>query len=612
MEKRLADSSGKYRYLLIITLVGVLFLTGLWNLGKFTQFSVIDDEFGYLGTAAFLAGRDWRALISTSPYYGFGISLIYFFLYLIFNNSVMVYRSAIVLNVVFVSLSFLLSLKVADLLFRIKGTKNEWVWILICFFICLYPNTVVQIQYAWTESVLYFWFWMLTYLLVSAVQTSGKQQLLFISVFAFLLPVGLWIHQRTLGVCAVGAVILLLYFFKEKKARSILLPLFLFLAGTGIYLIVKKQLTVSFWNYNTELQTLFSKHPAQLATNTNDFSGQTSKLLYIFSLDGIVDLFRSCVGKAFYLFYGSAFLIPISFISFHHFFLKYLRRRKVREFFLDFGQNSIILFLIFSLLASFLISAVFMIYGGLRADFLLYGRYSDFVVGPFLLFGLAYLYRGQMTNSNMVWLMLIGLLLAKLTSGYLENGEYVTVHTTNIVSLAYQFSSMGRAALSPYDIAVKYSIVVMIGYMVCNVVRSSRSEKIYKYSLLVFIAYLAGIYLILFKPNIDFENRNRIALQEQFSYQMEETADYLKDTNKEIVYLIDDTDSESIQNSIGSRSIKYLQYWLDKKPVQFFYLSDIDEFDKSRQILIVPEDAKFDLDRLSLKPFYSNDVFSVY
>ena len=150
------------------------------------------------------------------------------------------------------------------------------------------------------------------------------------------------------------------------------------------------------------------------------------------------------------------------------------------------------------------------------------------------------------------------------------------------------------------------------GYMVCNVVRSSRSEKIYKYSLLVFIAYLAGIYLILFKPNIDFENRNRIALQEQFSYQMEETADYLKDTNKEIVYLIDDTDSESIQNSIGSRSIKYLQYWLDKKPVQFFYLSDIDEFDKSRQILIVPEDAKFDLDRLSLKPFYSNDVFSVY
>ena len=45
----------------------IIFLTVILHIGELNQICIIDDEFGYWGTAAFFAGYYWTGLSGTSP-----------------------------------------------------------------------------------------------------------------------------------------------------------------------------------------------------------------------------------------------------------------------------------------------------------------------------------------------------------------------------------------------------------------------------------------------------------------------------------------------------------------------------------------------------------------
>ena len=84
----------------------VIFVLVIYNISELKQICVIDDEFGYWGTSAYLSGYDWTGLSGTSPYYGYGMSFIHMWLFKMFDNSVTMYRAAIVLNGIMLVISY--------------------------------------------------------------------------------------------------------------------------------------------------------------------------------------------------------------------------------------------------------------------------------------------------------------------------------------------------------------------------------------------------------------------------------------------------------------------------------------------------------------------------
>lgn len=71
----------------------------IWNsyldLSELLQISVINDDL-VIGESAAYFRVCWTGLSGTSPYYGYGVGMIYFLLFKIFKDSVMMYKAAIV------------------------------------------------------------------------------------------------------------------------------------------------------------------------------------------------------------------------------------------------------------------------------------------------------------------------------------------------------------------------------------------------------------------------------------------------------------------------------------------------------------------------------------
>lgn len=263
----------------------IIFGTVIWNLSELLQISVINDEFGYWGIAAYFSGYDWTGLSGTSPYYGYGVGMIYFLLFKIFKDSVMMYKAAIVLNAVMLITAFYISLVCAKKLFP---HVSEYLRILFCFFISFYPNTLVQSQYAWTETILYIWFWGMFLLVILIGESASYQKMLF---FALGLVYGLMVHQRTLGIFCVGIlVIFILMILGKCNKKQFFFFMITIILGFLVYLSIKNYLNDNFW-----------KTISYEMASRNNFSGQLSIIQRIFTPEGIKDFVLGVFGKSFYL-----------------------------------------------------------------------------------------------------------------------------------------------------------------------------------------------------------------------------------------------------------------------------------------------------------------------
>lgn len=84
----------------IIIMVITLFFVGEKNVPY-----VLGDEFGYWTSAAYFFGYDWSGIASINGYFSFGYGLLLTPLFLL-KDSVLMYRTAIVMNALFLVGSF--------------------------------------------------------------------------------------------------------------------------------------------------------------------------------------------------------------------------------------------------------------------------------------------------------------------------------------------------------------------------------------------------------------------------------------------------------------------------------------------------------------------------
>lgn len=361
--KKLHITPGMLYIAQIVVLSVALAVVYLIHITDLYQLYVLHDEFGYWANAAYFAGFDWSGVASLSPYYSYGYSVLLIPLLLIFKDSVLMYRAAIVLNCIFYIAAFIVSRACARLMFP---KLNRYVSVLLCFLLALYCNNLLQVNIAWGEALLYFMYWLSFYTLIIYSRKRNLPALIAFIAECFFMYM---IHQRTLGVIIAGLITIVVMFLQDKhiSIKKIIVPVSVVAGVLLVAFLIKELVINNVWKWTD----------SGLA-GQNDYSGQWNKVVSLFtSKNGIPNLVMHVCGKILYLMVASCSLIFWG--------LRLCIRRllpKKRNIFFP-----VHLFLILSLLGTVGIVSIYMS-TGMRIDCVVYGRYMEFMVGPLMMIGL--------------------------------------------------------------------------------------------------------------------------------------------------------------------------------------------------------------------------------
>lgn len=353
-------------------LTGVLFaffliLLTLQNIKDLDQTVILNDEFGYWSIAASLAGKDWKSLISTTPYYNFGYSLILFPLFFLNLPTYTIYKIAILINIVMLVFSYVFTFLCAK---KMMKKVDARLLVFFSFLVNCYPNVLVQTQFAWTETLLYLLFWISFYLMLSIKESPKYWKIVAISL---VLSYMFMVHQRTIGILIAALITLICMKLAKKISFKELLTVICIISVfiVGCFL-VKNGLKVNLWENS---QT----------SNMNDFSGQSSLLQKALCINGIKNISIALCGRLFYFMVSGTIFW---YCGFKNIIKKIICNLK------GFFRGEIpyeYVFVLLAFLSTVAIGLIGILEGFGRLDTPIYGRYIENVIGPILLMGITYI-----------------------------------------------------------------------------------------------------------------------------------------------------------------------------------------------------------------------------
>ena len=185
----------------------VIFLLAVYRLSDTGQPILFNDEIGYWSNSAFLMGDDWTSVTGRINYYSYGYSLLLIPLRMMADVFYWgwsgLYHAAIVLNGLFLVMSYLIALKLAK---RYLTGMNTFVRTAACFTICTYSSYIVYAHIAWTECALLFFFWVFLYVMMRMTDRPSVWNHAAFAVVSFYLYT---VHQRALGIVVTAVLIVL-------------------------------------------------------------------------------------------------------------------------------------------------------------------------------------------------------------------------------------------------------------------------------------------------------------------------------------------------------------------------------------------------------------------
>ena len=356
------------------------------HIGNAYGVSLLADEFGYWGPAAVLNGYDWSGTLSNFPYYSFIYSLILYPIMALPVEITTMFRIALVVNALMLVVIFWVSCACAK---RIYPRLPEKFCTLLCVAITLYSANIFNSQNTSGETLNLLLFWLLFYVCLRFVAEPKISWAIWMSVLAVL---NFAAHMRSLSlILAAMAVILVTAVGKHMNWKLILA------AGitTGIGILVFTQ-AKSF--------VLKNVYGSGDLSAVNDVGAQTQKLSSLLDPETIYNVFVMCWGRLFYLGAASFLLVYIGMIACVVVLYKSVRAKTTMPE-SDKGVEidaTTSLFLLLAVLFSIGISSVFILLPK-RIDYLYYGRYTEYIVGPLIMIGFVTLYRYAKKERKIVY-----------------------------------------------------------------------------------------------------------------------------------------------------------------------------------------------------------------
>jgi len=353
--------------------VPVLFCIYLQNINILYTPPILADELAYIGIAAFFAGFDWSSTVSLLGYFSYGYPLLITPLFHLFSHDpVLMYRSFAVLNCALLSASVVFPYLIGRKLFPDINTKTL---ILLSFILFLFPSYYWYVNTAMAEVLLYCLFWLMLWMVCNLNENSTKRFMLCMGILTAYIHS---VHQRTIGiVISIAILVLFMFIIKKISIKQLLFFALGFIPIFSMQFYLKPYLIDNLW---------LSSGTSSL----NNMEAIMPNVIHMFSFEGIKDLIKSFSGKAFYVgtssllfgFLGVAFCLTGS--------AKYVKEviTKKSSFLSGFSDKTAAeIFLVLAALSSVMITAVFALNPN-RLDVLIFGRYSDFFIGPLILYGL--------------------------------------------------------------------------------------------------------------------------------------------------------------------------------------------------------------------------------
>lgn len=461
------DKITKETFLLSILYLGI-FVFLLRHLQGLNTPWVYDDEIGYWGSAAFMAGKDWSGILKYCQYYSFGYSLLLVPLFWLNISPILMYKIAIVINALLVLIALFLANKIVKILTYKKSKPFYYIGLSIIS--VLNANLILQTQIAWSETLLNVLVWGIMYCFLNFINSHKKMYFIMTNLLTVYLYM---VHQRMLGVLIVVVLCWIGYFLFAKRTniikrknivKKVAFVIFIIVGGLIIASILKDFLQNEVWMVGQNESVISSR-------NVNDYTGQIAKINEIFSsFENFYEFCIQALGKLFYFGRSTFLLIYVSLFVWVKNLILLIKKKNVivSEFFF---QTIVSL----SFLAMFAITSISMYDSG-RNDGLIYGRYAEPLTGPLILCGLL-----AITNLKKRDLLIIPFsYVFEILLGILVKRE---IWDMEIPLFSLNIVSMGRYLVENEIYLTKFAIelLIMVGCIVCLAI----FQKNRKYCLII-------------------------------------------------------------------------------------------------------------------------------
>ena len=414
------------------------FLLRIFYITKVKGPIVYTDELGYWGHAAALTGNTWSGVMGNMPWYAFGYSLLLAPLFLLSADIIVMYKMAVILNIVLGLLSFWLAYKVVrKVLPEISGVLSAGI---IAFTATSYSACIFQSYIAWSETLLTFLVWLILYELISLEEKPGYIKGILLGATA---GYSYMVHNRMLAV--VAAVLLTVFFLVWSKKIKVQHFLSVILA-----LIVLFLLSSMGKNYLEDLlvnNSILQNGGGINFGKTNTLSGQIEKVKEILTIDGMKKFLLNAAGQVWQILSATYLIAGLGIVFCIDKGIKAIRKKK---------NISFCLFPFMALAATIAMTSLFFIEnsavstdGAVRIDTFFYGRYNDILMGLFIMMALLFFYQKKEKKAYCIYC--IPVYAIYLTASFviyynLKDIKSFYLNTVSAVSI-YVFHWLGEFAV---------------------------------------------------------------------------------------------------------------------------------------------------------------------
>jgi len=536
--------------------IGAILLFSFLCWSKLGIITIVDDEFGYWGMAAQMAGASWDDLIAHTRFYSYGYGLLLVPLFWLGIAPQIMYKAAIILNVLMLIASYEMAVYFGKTLFK---DLNRSMILIAAGAVTLFSNNVYQIYIGTPEMLIYFLFWCITVCILNIMTKKRIRDLILFTLCTVYIYA---VHNRSIGVVLAAAMFLLgaaIVFRKERYGKYLFLALgmlvILFAAAEGF-----RQYTISEWYQNN----------GNVAVNS--YSGQVGKLSELLSVKGIVIFILSLAGKMFSQGMGSLVFSFLIFTGVLGILAGKIRKRA------SVWSTEEILMLILAIcyLSAIMINAIhkFGPPGNYTAGRILMGRYSDFVIGPVLMLCICRVLQKKVKIWEIICcgIVFIGCTgVCVLQIPYAESQAYISY---NNMDLAYWVKIMPQGAKGIFLMGMIAAALFVFGSLA---VRFRSGKQIFLTMFVLIAGFWAMSAVFCVSEYLDVKVEKRSAYLDPVHELVSQYEDELR-----VYYIRDEQDIVTVMEFF-----KLLQYWNPNMDVTVIELEELENFKPEGEYLVM-------------------------
>lgn len=500
--------TNKKAILLFSVEIIVLLIVYLYHIDHLYAMVMSEDELGYWGNAAYFAGLDWGNVLHDTVYYSYGYSFILMFILKLPLSPLVMYRIAIVMNALFMLVSF----GISNYLFRgLFPKKNPYLINAACFTGTLYSGYITISNFAFSECLLIMMTWLL---LLQSFLLCKKKSMVRMTVFCLELCFIYIVHMRTLAYVVAGIIFLFYFLLEEirisRHAAKTEAAKFAF-ACIAVLLIIC-------------ISSVLKKHlQAELYVGNNNANDYGAIIRSISVSNIVLPFIGAMCGRAFYLWAATLGFLPIGFVYACKKYQIYRMKNAVLKYFYAFA---VLIFLGEFALASFAqrSAGVGPVH---RLDILIYGRYIEISIPFLLVIGLIH-FPDIVKDKKEICYVLFSFIIFWALS-YLLNDRVERYDLTKVLSyqgacapgVFWLYSRNGFLVYLFYKVTLLFQIVFL-----ALLFMTRKKLRVYFLELIFVIAYWVGnAYAVLEEQTIPY--------QERYCYGLTEETDFFEEMNED-------------------------------------------------------------------------------